>query len=99
MKIDRPLILRLEELARLELSEQERESLTNDLNKILGMVEKMNELDTTGVEPLVYVNPDTNVLRNDIVEGQIDCETALSNAPDIDSFYFKVPKVLQTGQK
>lgn len=94
MQIDRPLILRLEELAKLELSEEERLRLMNDLNKILGMVKKMDELDSTGIEPLVYVNEDMNVLREDSIKGQVPVDSALSNAPDSNKPYFKVPKVL-----
>lgn len=95
MQIDRPLILRLEELARLELTENERQKLMIDLNKILEMVEKMDELDTTGVEPLVYINADESMLRNDVVKGQFSAKKALANAPDHDGAYFKVPKVLE----
>ncbi len=94
MQIDRPLILRLEELAKLELTEEERQNLMKDLNKILGMVEKMEELDTTGVEPLVYVNQELNQLRQDEIRGQLNTTEALSNAPVHDGAYFKVPKVL-----
>jgi aspartyl-tRNA(Asn)/glutamyl-tRNA(Gln) amidotransferase subunit C len=94
MQVDRPLILKLENLARLELSEAEREQLTGDLNKILAMVEKLEELDTSNVEPLVYINEQVNVLREDEVKHQVSKEAALANAPDKDERYFKVPKVL-----
>ncbi|MBI5915369.1 MAG: Asp-tRNA(Asn)/Glu-tRNA(Gln) amidotransferase subunit GatC [Bacteroidetes bacterium] len=94
MQIDRPLILKLENLARLQLSEEERERLTGDLNKILVMVEKLGELDTSNVEPLVYINDETNVLREDEIKHQVDQQTALANAPDKDGRYFKVPKVM-----
>lgn len=94
MQIDRKLILKLENLTRLELSEAEREQLTGDLNKILAMVEKLGELDTSNVEPLVYVNEAENDLRADEIKHQVSQQDALSNAPDQDGRYFKVPKIL-----
>ena len=95
MTVDRNLILKLENLAKLELSDQERESLTADLNNILSMVEKLKEVDTTGVEPLVYINEETNKLRDDKVNNQVSQSQALKNSPDHDGTYFKVPKVLK----
>ncbi|MCB0548436.1 MAG: Asp-tRNA(Asn)/Glu-tRNA(Gln) amidotransferase subunit GatC [Phaeodactylibacter sp.] len=94
MQIDKQLISKLEHLARLELSEQEAERLMRDLNNILGMVEKLQELDTSEIEPLVYINADVNVFREDVVEGQVGREAALQNAPGHDSAHFKVPKVI-----
>lgn len=94
MTIDIALISRLEHLARLELSEAERKSLLKDLNEILAMVAKMDELDTTGVDPLVYVTEEVNVLRADDIEHQVDRKSALMNAPDHNEEYFKVPKVI-----
>jgi aspartyl-tRNA(Asn)/glutamyl-tRNA(Gln) amidotransferase subunit C len=94
MKIDTSLISRLEELARLKLSAAERTKLTGDLSEILKMVEKLEELDTTGVEPLVYINDEVNVLRADKVDHQVSAEDAFKNAPNADGTYFKVPKVI-----
>lgn len=94
MQIDRDLILKLENLAKLELSETERERLGADLTNILAMVEKLNELDTSKVEPLVYITEATNMLREDHILGQVTNEQALSNAPDKSEPYFKVPKVM-----
>jgi len=94
MAVDEPLISRLEQLARLKLSESERHTLMGDLTKILSMVEKLEELDTEGVEPLMYVNNPANALRPDVVRGQTAREEALRNAPDADGVFFKVPKVI-----
>lgn len=94
MKIDEQLISRLEHLARLELSASEKASLMKDLNDILAMVEKMDELDTTGVEPLVYVNEAANELRADEIKNQVSRDKALRNAPKSDGVYFRVPKVI-----
>jgi len=95
MQIDTTLISRLEELARLELSDAERTKLTGDLSEILKMVKKLEELDTTDVEPLVYINNEVNVLRDDEVKNQVTVKAAFSNAPDSDGTYFKVPKVIK----
>ena len=95
MTVDRNLILKLESLAKLELSEEERTKLGGDLSNILSMVEKLQELDTTDVEPLIYINEEVNKLRADKVKNQVSQQEALKNAPDSDGTYFKVPKVLK----
>jgi aspartyl-tRNA(Asn)/glutamyl-tRNA(Gln) amidotransferase subunit C len=94
MQVDRALILKLENLSRLELSETEREKLAGSLNDILKMVDKLNELNTEGVEPLVYINEDISMLREDVVKNQVTRQDALKNAPDHNGTYFKVPKVI-----
>ncbi len=94
MKIDDALILRLENLARLELSAAERTKMQGSLTNILTMVEQLNTLDTEGVEPLVYINEDVNVWREDTVNHQLSRQNALKNAPDSDGVFFKVPKVI-----
>jgi aspartyl-tRNA(Asn)/glutamyl-tRNA(Gln) amidotransferase subunit C len=94
MVIDDALILRLENLARLELSAAERTKLQGSLTNILTMVEQLNTLDTEGVEPLVYINEDVNVWREDVVNHQLTRQEALKNAPDSDGSFFKVPKVI-----
>jgi aspartyl-tRNA(Asn)/glutamyl-tRNA(Gln) amidotransferase subunit C len=94
MQIDKSLILRLEHLARLELSDTERSQIQGDLNNILEMVEQLQNLPTDEVEPLVYLNSDVNVWRADQVKNQVSREEALKNAPDHDDAYFKVPKVI-----
>ena len=96
MVIDNKLISKLENLARLELGEEEREKIGHDLNEILKMVEKLNDLNTDGVDPLIYVNESVeNNWRKDEVEFNISREEALKNAPDQDGVYFKVPKVIK----
>lgn len=94
MKVDEKLILHLEHLSRLELSQPEREAILEDLNNILTMVEKLEELDTAQVEPLVYINEDVNTWREDEVSGQVTAEQALKNAPKKTTEYFVAPKVI-----
>lgn len=95
MKLDLQTVEKLAELAKLEFTEEEKAELLNDLNRILEFMDKLNELDTTGVEPLVYMNDEVNVLRADEVIQELTHEEALLNAPKKDSDYFRVPKVLE----
>mgnify|MGYP000577485230 CR=1 FL=1 len=94
MKIDKNLISKLEKLAQLDLSPKEKQTLERDLNKILDMIDKMNELDTSKVEPLRHISPQFNQLREDKIENQVTREDGLSNAPLHDGTHFKVPKVI-----
>lgn len=82
-------------LARLELSEQEKEQFNGQLNAILKYAEKLNELNTDDVEPTSHVLPVYNVMRDDVVKPSVSNETALRNAPDEDDGQFKVPAVLE----
>ncbi len=82
-------------LARLNLKEDEAEGLKEDMNKILGYMETLNELDTTGVEPLNHVVEQPAILRKDVAKEPISHEDALKNAPDADSDYFRVPRVIE----
>lgn len=96
MNIDQDLISRLEHLARLELTPEERQNLEKDLNNILQMVETLQQVDTSGVSPLSQVNEpgEEPVWREDEVKHAITREEALKNAPEQDGVYFKVPKVI-----
>ena len=96
MQVDEQLVLRLEKLARLQLSEEERELIQGDLNKILEMVDKLKEVNTENVTPLAYINEEVNVLREDVIKNQTPREDALRNAPAEDGTYFKVPKVIKS---
>ena len=87
------LISGLEKLARLQLSEAEHDKLGADLNNILQMVEQLRSLDTSGVEPLVYLNEPAEHLAEDEVSGQLPREAALRNAPRQDGQFFRTPKV------
>ena len=82
------------ELARLKLNEEEIEKYTVQLNEILTYVEKLNEIDTTNVEPLSHPVEENNVFREDVVKPSIDREIAFRNAPDRSELFFKVPKVI-----
>ena len=92
--IDEAQVRKVAKLARLELSDAEVEEFTGQLSAILGYVEKMNELDTNGVEPLAHCLPISNVLREDCVRESLGTEKTLANAPQRDGDFFKVPKIL-----
>ena len=94
MKIDDVLMSKLEKLSKLKLSDSEKEKLSIDLSNMLGMVEKMNALDTKGVAPLVYMSEGENVFREDEVRNEVSNEAALKNAPLVEKPYFRVPKVI-----
>jgi aspartyl-tRNA(Asn)/glutamyl-tRNA(Gln) amidotransferase subunit C len=94
MKLTKETVERLAELSKLEFNDVEKTELVNDLNRIIGFIEKLNELDTDGVEPLIYMSEEKNVLRSDEVQQEISHEEILQNAPKKDSDYFRVPKVL-----
>jgi aspartyl-tRNA(Asn)/glutamyl-tRNA(Gln) amidotransferase subunit C len=69
--------------------------MINDMNRMLAFVDKLNELPTEGVEPLIYMVDEVNVLREDVVKQEITREEGLKNAPKHDSDYFRVPKVIE----
>jgi aspartyl-tRNA(Asn)/glutamyl-tRNA(Gln) amidotransferase subunit C len=95
MTIDKETVEKVAQLARLELTEAEKEETMQDMSKILDFMAKLNEVDTTGVEPLVYMTAGANVLREDVVKHEITHEEALENAPKHDADYFLVAKVIE----
>jgi len=95
MEVNDTLIDNLSHLARLEFNTAEKDQVRKDLQRMILFVEKLGELDTTGVEPLLHMSPETNVLRDDIPGGSVSREMALANAPATDGTYFKVPKVIR----
>lgn len=95
MKITRREVEHVADLARLELSEQEQETLTHQLSNILTYVEKLNELDTKGVEPTSHVLDIRNVMRDDVARPSLPQERALANAPEKAAGHYKVPKIIE----
>ncbi len=95
MEIDKSLILKLENLARLQLSDEERTSMSSDLNKMLNLVGKMDELQLADVKPLIHLTDEVNVLRPDNITEKTTREEALKNAPKHDDEGFLVPKVIK----
>jgi aspartyl-tRNA(Asn)/glutamyl-tRNA(Gln) amidotransferase subunit C len=95
MEVNDALVDKLAHLARLKFEDSEKEEIKNDLQKMIAFVEKLNELDTTGVEPLLHMTDEINSLREDEIKGSISREEALKNAPVHDGQFFKVPKVIK----
>jgi aspartyl-tRNA(Asn)/glutamyl-tRNA(Gln) amidotransferase subunit C len=95
MTIDKETVEKVAHLARLELAEDEKEVLIADMSKILDFMAKLNEIDTSGIEPLVYMTSSSNVVREDVVKQEITHEEALINAPKHDENYFLVAKVIE----
>lgn len=94
MEIDDKLITQLSRLSKLEFKEEEKCEIKSDLNKMLSFVEKLNEVDTENVEPLIYLTEGFQETRKDEVTTQLSQKEALKNAPQKDSDYFKVPRFL-----
>ena len=95
MEVNDALVDKLANLARLHFKDEEKAAIKNDLQRMIQFVEKLNELDTTGVEPLLHMSEQVNILRDDEVKGSISRAEALLNAPLHDDVFFKVPKVIK----
>lgn len=94
MKINLETIDKIAHLARLEVKEEDKQGLLDDMNNILTFMDKLNEVDTSWVEPLVYMTDEVNVLREDEVKQEISRAEALQNAPKQDGKFFRVAKVI-----
>jgi aspartyl-tRNA(Asn)/glutamyl-tRNA(Gln) amidotransferase subunit C len=95
MQIDKDTVAKIAHLARLEVNEQETESMMTDMTKILDFMAKLNEVDTSNVEPLIYMTNEVNTLREDVVKQEITHDEALTNAPEQDGKHFLVAKVIE----
>ena len=95
MEITDETVDHIAHLARLEINGEEKENIKKDLSKIIGFVDQLNAVDTEGVEPLIFMTDSINVLREDVFEPSITQKEALKNAPNHDSDYFKIAKVLK----
>lgn len=95
MKVDLKTIEHLAHLSKLEFSDNEKQEMLSDFDKMLGFVGKLDELDITDIKPKIYVNDEFDHLRKDTPEDKFSREEVLENAPQKDSYYFRVPKVLK----
>ena len=95
MEVNDAMIDKLAHLARLKFDEAEKQEIKTDLQRMIVFVEKLNELDLEGVEPLLHMSDEVNVLREDEVKGSVSRSEALKNAPSHDEQFFKVPKVIK----
>ena len=99
MEVNNALVDKLAHLAKLKFDAAEKEEIKKDLQKMIAFVDKLNELDLSGVEPLLHMSDEVNVLREDEVKDSISREEALKNAPVHDEKFFKVPRVIPPPPK
>jgi aspartyl-tRNA(Asn)/glutamyl-tRNA(Gln) amidotransferase subunit C len=95
MEVNDALVDKLAHLSRLQFNETEKTEIRNDLQRMIAFVDKLNELKLDGVEPMLFMSEEVNVLREDEIKGSISQAEALKNAPVHDGIFFKVPKVIK----
>ena len=95
MNLDAKTIHKIADLARIHIDEKEVDTLIPEMNKILSFMEKLNELDTSDVKPLVYMNESVNVWREDVVKQEISTVDGLKNAAKHTDEFFMVPKIIE----
>lgn len=95
MKIDTQMVDNLAHLARLKFDDGEKESIRADMESMVAFVEKLQSIDTSGIQPLLFISDASNILREDIVQGSVSRSEALLNSPVKDTVFFKVPKVIR----
>jgi aspartyl-tRNA(Asn)/glutamyl-tRNA(Gln) amidotransferase subunit C len=95
MKLTRAEVQRVALLARLRLTNNEEAEFTEQLDRILEYMDKLNQLDSANVEPFSHASVAANAFREDKVTNQPNADALLANAPDRDATFFKVPKILE----
>lgn len=95
MKITKETLHKIAHLARLEVNEQDNDKMLKDINGMIAFVDKLNEVNTDGVEPLTTMSHEINAWREDEIKSDLNHEQALKNAPKKDKDYFLVPKILE----
>jgi aspartyl-tRNA(Asn)/glutamyl-tRNA(Gln) amidotransferase subunit C len=94
MNLDKNIISKIAHLSKLELDAEGEKAMQKNFDKILGWMDKLNEVNTDHVEPLIHMSEEVNILREDEGYNALSHEEALKNAPKKDSDYFRVPKFL-----
>jgi len=95
MEVTTALVEKLANLSRLYFTEEEMKGYTSDLQNIISFVDKLNEVDTTGIDPVLHMGDAVNALRDDEIKGSVSREDALLNSPIKDNQFFKVPTVIK----
>ena len=95
MEVNEALVNRLALLGRLHFTASEKEDIRHDLERMISFVDKLNELDTDGLEPVLQMSTEFNKLRKDEIKGSVSSEEALLNAPGKNDHFFTVPKVIK----
>tara|TARA_B100000287_G_scaffold426675_1_gene475005 strand:- start:605 stop:913 length:309 start_codon:yes stop_codon:yes gene_type:complete len=99
MIIDRDHILKLADLAKINLSEDEIDSYISDINKIVELVSEVKDVDTEGIEPLSNVIEELSETREDVPSISVKRDEALENAPDSDGIYYQVPPTIKHNKE
>jgi aspartyl-tRNA(Asn)/glutamyl-tRNA(Gln) amidotransferase subunit C len=94
MKITDEIVDHIAHLSRLEFEGESKQAIKEDMERIVNFMEKLHEVDTENVEPLIFMTKEINHLREDEAQVTVTQEQALKNAPKADSDYFRIPKVL-----
>lgn len=95
MKLDAETLAKIAHLSRLEIDHKETDKMLRDMSNMLTFVEKLNEVNTDGVEPLTTMSHEINAMREDVVKQDLSHQQVLQNAPKKDAEFFRVPKVLE----
>lgn len=95
MEVNDELVDKLANLARLKFDGDEKQSIKSDLEKMIGFIKKLDELDTNKAEPLLHITPNVNIFREDTVQGAVSNDSALQNAARSAPPYFIVPQVIK----
>ena len=95
MKLDAETLAKIAHLSRLEIDEKETDKMLRDMSNMLTFVDKLNEVNTDGIEPLTTMSHEINALREDVVKQDLTHPEVLQNAPKRDAEFFRVPKVLE----
>lgn len=95
MNISQETVLHIAKLARLEFKGEELEEIKKDLEKIIGFMDNLSSVNTSHIQPLIFMSEEKNVLREDVSIISISKDEALKNAPKKDTDYFRIPKVLE----
>lgn len=95
MEVNDELVNKLANLGRLHFTDTEKVSIKADLQRMIGFIDKLQEVNTEAVEPLLHITGNTNVLRSDEIKGQVTTPEALKNAVVHDHHFFQVPKVIK----
>ncbi len=95
MEINDAMIEKLANLAKLKFDDTEKLQIKNDLQNMIGFIEKMNDIDTSNVEPLLHMTANENILREDVIKGSITNDDALQSTANKNAPFFIVPKVIK----
>ena len=95
MEVTDEMVEKLAWLSRLSFNEEEKKAIRSDLQDLIAFVDKLKEVDVEGVEPLIHMSQETNVFRDDVVQGSVSRTEGLKNAPSVAGDFITVPRALK----